>query len=91
MTATRTEQLSDGATVYLGGRVRLHAGDCLDVLHAMPDASIDSIVTDPPYALVSITKRYGSASAAPAKGDVYARGTRGFMARHGILVTAPSR
>lgn len=30
-------------TVYLG--------DCLDVLAAMPDASVDAIVTDPPYGL----------------------------------------
>jgi DNA modification methylase len=29
----------------------LHHGDCLDVLRTMPDASIDSIVTDPPYGI----------------------------------------
>jgi DNA modification methylase len=27
----------------------LHLGDCRDVMAAMPEASIDSIVTDPPY------------------------------------------
>lgn len=27
----------------------LHQGDCLDVLAAMPDASVDAVVTDPPY------------------------------------------
>lgn len=26
-------------------------GDCLDVLHEIPDNSIDSVVTDPPYGL----------------------------------------
>lgn len=29
----------------------IHHGDCLDVLRAMPDNSVDSIVTDPPYGL----------------------------------------
>lgn len=27
----------------------LHHGDCLDLLHTLPDASVDSVVTDPPY------------------------------------------
>ena len=29
----------------------LHHGDCLDVLRGMADASVDSVVTDPPYGL----------------------------------------
>lgn len=29
----------------------LHHGDCLDVLRDMPDASVDAVVTDPPYGL----------------------------------------
>ena len=36
---------------YTDERVVLHHGDCLDVLAAMPDASVDAIVTDPPYGL----------------------------------------
>ncbi len=28
----------------------LHHGDCLDVLHTLPDASVDAVITDPPYA-----------------------------------------
>ena len=31
--------------------VSLHHGDCLDVLKTLPDNSVDSIVTDPPYGL----------------------------------------
>jgi site-specific DNA-methyltransferase (adenine-specific) len=31
--------------------VTLRHGDCLDVLASMPDASVDAIVTDPPYEL----------------------------------------
>ena len=27
----------------------LHLGDCLDVLRTLPDASVDAVVTDPPY------------------------------------------
>jgi hypothetical protein len=31
--------------------VRVHHGDCLDVLRGMAEASVDSVVTDPPYGL----------------------------------------
>ena len=31
--------------------IRLLAGDCLDHLRTMPDASVDAVVTDPPYGL----------------------------------------
>jgi site-specific DNA-methyltransferase (adenine-specific) len=33
------------------GRATLYLGDCLDVLKSMPDNSVDSIVSDPPYGL----------------------------------------
>jgi DNA modification methylase len=49
---------------FLDGRVMLHAGDCLDVLRGFADCSIDAVVTDPPYALVSIAKRFGKAGEA---------------------------
>ena len=29
----------------------LHRGDCIEALRAMPDSSVDSVVTDPPYGL----------------------------------------
>lgn len=65
---------------FLDGRVVLHPGDCREVLRGLGDASIDSIVTDPPYALVSIGKRFGKPGAAPTKdGDVYSRASAGFM------------
>ena len=38
-------------TYYQGEHVTLHHGDCLDVLRTLPDASVDSVVTDPPYGL----------------------------------------
>ena len=49
----------------VSGRVIL--GDCLEVLKTLEANSVDSVVTDPPYGLVSITKRFGSATAAATK------------------------
>ena len=43
MTTRRTEEIGDGVTLYLG--------DCLDVMRELPENSVDSIVTDPPYGL----------------------------------------
>lgn len=34
-----------------GVTLQLHHGDCLEVLRTMPDASVDAVVTDPPYGL----------------------------------------
>lgn len=67
---------------FLDGRVTLHAGDCRDAVRELADASIDAAVMDPPYALVSIGKRFGKAGAAPAKqgtDGLYARASAGFM------------
>lgn len=67
--------------LFLDGRVTLHAGDCLDVLRGMAEASVDSVVTDPPYHLVSIHKRFaktGGADRQPGS-DQYGRLSRGFM------------
>ncbi|WP_315807809.1 site-specific DNA-methyltransferase [Pseudomonas sp. C9-3] len=36
----------------------LHLGDCLQVLRTIPDNSIDSVVTDPPYGLSFMGKRW---------------------------------
>ena len=36
---------------YEGQGVTLWHGDCLDVLATLPDASVDAVVTDPPYSL----------------------------------------
>lgn len=55
-------------------------GDSRAVLKTMADCSIDSCVTDPPYALTSIVKRFGKAGAAPAKGNAaFTRASAGFM------------
>lgn len=74
---------------FLNGRVFLNHGDNREVLRSLPDNSIDAIVTDPPYALTSIVKRFGKAGAAPAKKGkgksatgAYARASAGFMGQH---------
>lgn len=38
--------------------VALHLGNCLDVMRTMADSSVDSIVTDPPYGLNFMGKKW---------------------------------
>jgi len=38
--------------------VQIIAGDCRDVLRTLPDASVDSVVTDPPYELGFMGKKW---------------------------------
>jgi len=62
--------------------VTVYHGDSREVLKGFADSSIDSVVCDPPYALVSIGKRFGGENAAPAqsgKSGAYARASAGFM------------
>jgi DNA modification methylase len=37
--------------------INLMHGDCLEVLRTLPDNSVDSVVTDPPYGLAFMGKR----------------------------------
>jgi len=39
-------------------RASVHYGDCLQVMRGMADASVDSIVTDPPYELSFMSKKW---------------------------------
>lgn len=63
--------------------VSLHAGDNRASLAALPENSIDAVVTDPPYSLTSITKRFGKPGAAAARTEgndgSFARVSAGFM------------
>jgi len=36
----------------------IHTGDCVEVMRTIPDASVDSIVTDPPYGLSFMGKKW---------------------------------
>lgn len=62
--------------------VQIIHGDCFAAVRAMPDNSVHSLVTDPPYALGSIVKRFGAENAAPPKGnEAYMRMSAGFMGK----------
>lgn len=61
--------------------IRVEHGDSREVLKGIADGSVASIVTDPPYSLVSIQKRFGKPGSAAAKGDVYRRSSAGFMSK----------
>lgn len=78
----------DEARDFLNGRVLLYGGDCLDVLASLPSASVDSIVTDPPYHLTSIVKRFSGDGAKPVaagakagRTGAYKRASAGFMGK----------
>ena len=67
-TAAPNEAQIEDALQHPGAVVRL--GDCLEVLRAMPDNSVDSIVTDPPYGLSNAKpERITEAITAWATGD----------------------
>jgi DNA modification methylase len=72
---------------FLDGKVTLHRGDCLEVLPLLEANSIDSCVTDPPYHLTSIVKRFAKADsgkeayAMNSKVSGYGSLSRGFMGK----------
>jgi DNA modification methylase len=43
---------------YVDHAVTLHHGDALDILPTLPDASVDAVVTDPPYGLEFMGKEW---------------------------------
>lgn len=72
------------AETFLNERVALWSGDSRDVLRGFMGESFHSVVCDPPYALVSIAKRYGKPGAAAVKhgtDGLYARASSGFMGK----------
>lgn len=75
---------------FLGGRVSLHGSDCIEAMRSMAADSIDSCITDPPYHLASVVKRFGKPGSVAAKDysgekdgatGAYARASRGFMGK----------
>lgn len=72
----------------MSDRVEAFHGDSREVLKLMPECSVDSCATDPPYALVSIVKRFGKTSVddgnktgarSKTGADGYGRLAKGFM------------
>jgi DNA modification methylase len=61
--------------------VQVLHGDCRPLLRDMDAETFHSCVTDPPYHLTSIVKRFGAENAAPVKPGVYARSAAGFMGK----------
>jgi site-specific DNA-methyltransferase (adenine-specific) len=64
---------------------QIYAGDMREVLPGIVEwgTRVDAVVTDPPYHLASIVKRFGAAGSAPAKGGhKYERLSRGFMGKN---------
>ena len=66
--------------------VDLINGDCIEEMQRLIDegVQVDSVVTDPPYHLTSIVKRFGKENSAPAKygtDGAYARASKGFMGK----------
>jgi site-specific DNA-methyltransferase (adenine-specific) len=63
--------------------VEIRIGDCRELMKDIAPGSVDACVTDPPYHLTSIVKRFGAANAAPAKDrdGLYARASKGFMGK----------
>lgn len=74
-------------TALATDRLMVAQGDCRDVLAALArqGVQVEAVVTDPPYHLTSVVKRFGSPTAAPARSDgptgVYGRASRGFMGK----------
>jgi site-specific DNA-methyltransferase (adenine-specific) len=70
------EIIVEGSTIY--------NGDCLEVMDTMNKCSVDSIVTDPPYHLTSMTSRYGKADAKECgygNDGSFRRLSKGFMGK----------
>lgn len=65
------------AETFCDGRVTLHRGDMLAALARMQAGSLDGCVTDPPYYLPEMEKRFGAPTAARAKGEMFSRGAKG--------------
>jgi site-specific DNA-methyltransferase (adenine-specific) len=64
--------------------IQLYLGDSKLVLKKIEDNSIDACITDPPYGLTSIVKRFGKEGSAPAqhgKDGSFARLSGGFMGK----------
>ena len=71
--------VSDEATVRHGS-ADLRLGDCLEVMARMPENSVDTVITDPPYHLTQASR--GGSPRMNDIGTPFGRtrlGSRGFM------------
>ncbi len=56
-------KIAKAGRVYQIGGQQVACGDCVEVMRSLPDNSVDSIVTDPPYGISFMSKDFDS----PAK------------------------
>ena len=68
----------------------LHHGDCYEVMKSMPDNSVDSIVTDPPYELGFMGKSWDSTGIAYSA-DMWAEALRVLKSGGHLLAFSSSR
>lgn len=65
--------------------IDLRYGDCIEKMKEIEDNSVDLILTDPPYHLTSIVKRFGKKGSAPAStknnDGSFSRLSKGFMGK----------
>jgi site-specific DNA-methyltransferase (adenine-specific) len=52
------------SAIYQPAAFTLHLGDCIEVMRAMPDNSVDAVVTDPPYELGFMGKSWDASGIA---------------------------
>jgi len=65
-------------------RTKIIQGDCIEQMKLLEENSVDAIITDPPYNLSSIVKRFGKEGSAPAqfgKDGSFSRLPKGFMGK----------
>lgn len=70
---------------FINDQVKLICGECIEAMASMAENFLDAAITDPPYHLASIVKRFGKPGSAPAKSNgetgVYKRASAGFMGK----------
>jgi site-specific DNA-methyltransferase (adenine-specific) len=64
---------------YRDARVQLFSADCRELLPSLPAESVDAVVTDPPYHLLSASRRNSPRVPNPHHPFRSASGSRGFM------------
>lgn len=79
---------------YSNGHVTLYHGDCRDILAQLPDDSVDSIVTDPPYGIEFMGKQWDAFAPEVAPSTAARTGKKGIrndagIHAHSVLSGAP--
>jgi DNA modification methylase len=79
---------------YQTEHVTLYHGDCSDILAQLPDNSVDSIVTDPPYGIEFMGKQWDAFAPEVAASTAARTGTKkvrndGGMHEHSVLSGGP--